>query len=526
MDYSRIESVEQVLQLINESKNDYPTTIEHIIVFTNSKDPEKNKTLKNIQDSKYIKENKIQLHLFLSADTWFEDNEENDDLLISDGDYSITINTSKMSNINTLVFSRLSVQENYDCITTVQHLQDRGFLVLNPVRYSELAGNKYETAQLLSKADIPQPRYCLMTKQDLYDPKLLLLNLDSIYPVLSEKEKKDVDKLSEEKIAKYLDKLLSNEDQSYVCKILDGHGGTGVFLIDGKRLKAVLQTIFAIDPEISLLLQKKQEADGGDIRVHVLTLREKQVILAQMKRVKLGNDFRSNVSLGAEAEPVELSEYQKKLALEVAKLSKLPWCAVDIMPIVEGSDKEFPDNNVILEINSSPGTAGITEVIKENFIDILLKNLDDPNEFMLQNKVAGYKETCTLDFGNGIKKDYLAKLDTGNSVKVATLEVGTFKDNGKNISFEVDGKTVTFEKVGEVKVKAGYEKYDRPYINIPELTLGQRKLKNVLIGIVEHRDNKSTNLLLNTDILSKLGYVIHPTDTHILTHEIEKVKIL
>ena len=124
MDYSRIESVEQVLQLINESKNDYPTTIEHIIVFTNSKDPEKNKTLKNIQDSKYIKENKIQLHLFLSEDTWFEDNEENEDLLISDGDYSITINTSKMSNINTLVFSRLSVQENYDCITTVQHLQD------------------------------------------------------------------------------------------------------------------------------------------------------------------------------------------------------------------------------------------------------------------------------------------------------------------------------------------------------------------------------------------------------------------
>lgn len=525
MDYSQITSVDQVLQLINESKSDYPTTIEHIIVFTNSKDPKSNKTLKNIQDSKYLKENKIKLHLFLSEDTWFEDKEDNDDLLISDGDYSLTINTEEMSNINTLVFSRLSVQENYDCITTVQHLQDRGFLVLNPVRYSELAGNKYETSQLLSKADIPQPRYCLMTKQDLYDPKLLLLNLDSIYPVLSDKEKKDVDKLSEETIAKKLDKLLSSEDQSYVCKILDGHGGTGVFLTDGKRLKAILQTIFAIDPEISLLLQKKQEADGGDIRVHVLTLREKQVILAQMKRVKIGNDFRSNVSLGAEAEPVELSDYQKDLALKVAKLSKLPWCAVDIMPIVEGSDKEFPDNNVILEINSSPGTAGISEVIKENFIDILLENLDDPNEFMLQNKVAGYKETCTLNFGK-VKKDYLAKLDTGNSVKVATLEVGKFEDDGKNISFEVEGEKLTFQKHGDVKVKAGYEKYDRPYIIVPELTLGQRKLKNVPIGIVEHRDNKSTNLLLNTDILSKLGYVIHPTDEHILTHEIEKVKIL
>ena len=526
MDYRNIQSVEDIYTIINESKDKINSTIEHIMVFTNSKDPENNKTLKNILDSKYVKKNKTKLHIFLSNDTYFESNEDNENILISDGDYSLTVDTKEMSNINTIVFSRLSVNENYDCRAVVNHLQDRGFLVLNPVRYSELAGNKFETSQLLSKAGIPQPRYCLMTKADLYDPKLLLLNLDNIYPILSEEQKKDINKLSDKQVQKYLGKLLSSEDQSYVCKILDGHGGTGVFLTDGKRLLAILQTIFAIDPEISLLLQKKQEADGGDIRVHVLTLREKQVILAQMKRVKMGNDFRSNVSLGAQAEPVELNDFQKNLALQVAKLSKLPWCAVDIMPIVKGSDKEFPDNNVILEINSSPGTAGISEVIGENFIDILLDNLDDPNEFMLQNKIAGYKETCTLDFGNGVKKDYLAKLDTGNSVSVATLEVGKFKDNGKNISFEVEGKTLTFEKTGSVQVKAGYEKYERPYITIPELVLGQRKLKNVSIGIVEHRDNKSTNLLLNTDCLGKLGYVVHPTEEHILTHEIEKVKII
>ena len=46
---------------------------------------------------------------------------------------------------------------------------------------------------------------------------------------------------------------------------------------------AILQTIFAIDPEVNLLVQKKEEADGGDIRVHVLTLRNKQVILGSMK---------------------------------------------------------------------------------------------------------------------------------------------------------------------------------------------------------------------------------------------------
>ena len=123
------------------------------------------------------------------------------------------------------------------------------------------------------------------------------------------------------------------KDFTFVMKILDGHG-TGVAMCDGKKILAFLQMIFAIDPERKLILQKKEEADGGDIRVHVLTLRDKQIILACMKRVKLGGDFRSNVSLGAEAEPVKLTPEQGEIALRTA--SKLPWCAVDIMPLVKG----------------------------------------------------------------------------------------------------------------------------------------------------------------------------------------------
>ena len=91
----------------------------------------------------------------------------------------------------------------------------------------------------------------------------------------------------------------------------------------------------------------------------------KQKILAAMKRVKLSGDFRSNVSLGATAEPIKLTKEQEKIALETAKVSKLPWCAVDIMPLVENSNPELGDN-VVLEINASPGTEGISEVIKEN----------------------------------------------------------------------------------------------------------------------------------------------------------------
>ena len=283
--------------------------------------------------------------------------------------------------------------------------------------------------------------------------------------------------------------------------------------------------IFAIDPEQRILIQKKEEADGGDIRVHVLTLRDKQVILAAMKRVKLGGDFRSNVSLGAEAEPVKLTPEQEQIALKTAQLSKLPWCAVDIMPLVKGSNKELGDN-VVLEINASPGTAGITEVIKINLVNVLLNELDDPNTFYLQDKIAGFIESVTIDFGNGISKEFLAKLDTGNSTKASVLEVGEFKEVGKMIEFTVDGKKIKLEKIGTSKAIAGEQTYERPMVVVPGIQLGLRKLQNVALSLVKNRDNKQTNLLLNRDVMSKMGYVVHPNNAHILTTEMEKVKIV
>ena len=243
-----------------------------------------------------------------------------------------------------------------------------------------------------------------------------------------------------------------------------------------------------------------------------------------MKRVKLGGDFRSNVSLGAEAEPVKLTPEQEQIALRTATLSKLPWCAVDIMPLVKGSNKEIGDN-VVLEINASPGTAGISEVLKENFINILLNELDDPGLFYLQDKTAGFIESVEIDFGE-VKKTFLAKLDTGNSTKASVLEVGEFTEKGNKIEFTIEGKKMTFDIVDESIAKAGEEKYKRPMIIVPQIILGSRKLNNVHIAIVESRANKTTNLLLNRDAMSKLGYVVHPNNAHILTKEMEKVKII
>lgn len=512
------EDEEEPSKVINDDKKEViyadlkgvnKNIFKHLLVFTNDKDPKNNKTLKNIYDAvDNLKKDKCEIipeiHVFEAADIDFDD-EDHDNFTITDGDETFVI--KEESNIDTLIFSRLGVQEEAQCEHIVEILQDRGFLVLNPVKYSALACNKYESAVLFDKGNIPQPRFSLMTKNVLYDEKLYEEAMQSLYPKW---DVKDSDK---------------NKDYMVVMKILDGHGGTGVALIDGKRIYAILQLIFAVDPEVEILLQKKEEADGGDIRVHVLTLRDKQVILAAMKRVKLGGDFRSNVSLGAEAEPVKLTPEQEQIALKTAQLSKLPWCAVDIMPLVKGSNKEVGDN-VVLEINASPGTAGISEVIKTNFVNILLNELTDPNVFYLQDKTAGFIESVTIKFNDGLEKTFLAKLDTGNSTKASVLEVGDFKESGEYIEFKVDNKNIKLKKIGLSKAKAGEEVYERPIVTVPEITLGVRKLKNIAISLVKSRANKTTNLLLNRDVMSKMGYVVHPNNAHILTKEMEKVNII
>ena len=490
-----------------EQIKEYFNIFKHIILLTNSRDPKENKTLATILEAvKNLKsdKNKItpKLHIFVADEIEFD--EDTNHLIIKDSKDEYTIQDE--SNIDTLVITRLGVLGEDNCEHIIQILQDRGFLVLNPVRLAKLASNKYETAVLLDKAGLPQPNFCLMTKDNLYDEKSLKTNLKSIYKDWGEDEEKD-------------------KEKEFVVKILDGHGGTGVMLLNGKNMKAVLQTIFVIDPEISLIIQKKEEADGGDIRVHVLTLRNKQVILAAMKRIKLsGGDFRSNISLGATAEKVKLTPEQEQIALAAAEVSKLPWCAVDIMPLVKGSNKEIGDN-VILELNASPGTDGISDVVDENFINILLNELDNPNEFFIQEKTAGYIETVDLVMKEGEDKITMtAKLDTGNGSDASTIEVSKLEVNGKKVKATILDKVYEYDLVRISTPIVGTEKHERHVVIIPEIRVGLRKLINVEVALVDNR-NKSTNVLLNRDVISRLGYVINCNDKFILTPENDKLKI-
>lgn len=480
----------------------------NILFFTNDIDAKTNKTLKNLEDAiQYTNINLVKFDCdqvsYTATDKYIE---------ITDGKTKYKI--KDQSNIDTICIVRLGAQNNEQCVECIKEIQEWGIFTLNPICAAKRASNKYTSAVLMKRYNIPQPNFALLIKHDIKDGyNSLNKKLNLIYPDVIESYKKGDDSKEVKEIEKY----------EYVVKILDGHGGTGVFMLNGKNILPVLQAIFAIDEDRELLLQRKEEADGGDIRVHVVTLNNEQKIIASMKRVKISGDFRSNVSLGATAEKVDLTKEQEEIALKVAKISGMPWCAVDIMPLVKGSNKEIGDN-VVLEYNSSPGTEGISEVLKHNFVTLLLDAINDPNDLPIQSKQIGYIEDVkfTLIDNKNSNEDIKpikleSKFDTGNGAKASTLGCDKLDIKYNKVVATINGKEYEFDIIGKSNPKVGNIRQERITVIIPEIQIGTRKLKDVTFALVDDRD-KSTRVLINRDIMKKMGFVINPNKKNMIDY--------
>lgn len=225
-------------------------------------------------------------------------------------------------------------------------------LVLNSPSGVNLSSDKYATACLLQKNDLPQPKFVLATSSDI--------------------DKEDHKKL-DEKLKTLYGKL--DDDFKYVCKILNGHGGKGVFCCRGKNIVSILQCLFKLKENCPILIQDFQEIKDGDIRAHVLTLNGKQVILNSIMRKK-GKDFRTNLSLGCDMEDdYKLTSEQEKLVKDAAMVSGLEWCGVDLLPLQNGKD-------IIIELNGAPGPSSPIndpdiEETNCKFFEKLINAIDD-----------------------------------------------------------------------------------------------------------------------------------------------------
>jgi len=152
-----------------------------------------------------------------------------------------------------------------------------------------------------------------------------------------------------------------------IIKLLEGTQGVGVILADSIKIaEAIIETLQS--KHLNVLIQKfVAESRGKDIRAFVVGDR----VVAAMRRVAVGSEFRSNVHRVGNTERVELTEEYERTAVRAAQILGLRVAGVDMLEGAEGP--------VIMEVNSSPGLEGIeaaTEVdVAGAIVDYLVENV-------------------------------------------------------------------------------------------------------------------------------------------------------
>ena len=137
-----------------------------------------------------------------------------------------------------------------------------------------------------------------------------------------------------------------------VLKLLEGTQGIGVILApEIKVAEAIIETLQSTRQNV--LIQKFiKESKGRDIRAFVIGDR----VVAAMRRIAHGDEFRSNVHRGGGVERVELDTEYAHAAVRSAQIMGLKIAGVDML--------ESDDGPLVMEVNSSPGLEGIETATK------------------------------------------------------------------------------------------------------------------------------------------------------------------
>ena len=176
-----------------------------------------------------------------------------------------------------------------------------------------------------------------------------------------------------------------------VIKLIEGTQGIGVLLADTiKSAEAIIELLQS--QKQNVLIQKfVAESKGKDIRAFVVGDR----VVAAMRRVAQGQEFRSNVHRGGIAEAVELSDEYRETAVRAAQILGLRVAGVDML---EG--KSGPQ---IMEVNSSPGLEGIETStgldVAGTIIDYIAAQVDFPE--------IDIRQRLTISRGYGVSEVYI-----------------------------------------------------------------------------------------------------------------------
>ncbi|WP_030484117.1 RimK family alpha-L-glutamate ligase [Nocardioides aequoreus] len=206
-----------------------------------------------------------------------------------------------------------------------------------------------------------------------------------------------------------------------VIKLLEGTQGIGVILApDRKVAEAIIETLQSTKQNV-LIQRFVSESRGRDIRALVVGDR----VVAAMRRVAKGDEFRSNVHRGGSVEPVTLDPAFEEAAVRSAQIMGLRVAGVDML---EGND-----GPLVMEVNSSPGLEGIETATNLDVAGAIIDHIDNQVAF----PEIDVRQRLTVSTGYGVAEvlvhsasDMVGKTigDSGlgeRDISVLTLQRGT-----------------------------------------------------------------------------------------------------
>ena len=381
----------------------------------------------------------------------------------------------EISTDDTLIIVRGGVNARASWKDLLSQLERAGYSCANSRECLEICSDKYRTTLRLAEVGLVTPTTVLIPNKD--SAKIAYEKLNTTYPV--------------------------------ILKTISGTKGVGVLFVESeKSLESMVQLLYKVDEEISLILQVYIKTDQ-DVRVMVLN----NTIVGAMKRNIVKGDFRSNVHLGAKVEKYELTDREKEDCIRAAKAVNGTWVGVDFIA-AKDRDKDGP---YILEVNSSPGTNGFDEATGKDITKLVLENFKNKENWWKVSTLAGVWETFEHDKLGKI----VGKMDTGNSNSKSVIHADTYEIKGKKINWELNGVKMISQVEEMKKISLGGfrdREEIRPSIRL-DFTFAGTLYKNMKFTIDDR--GKKTPLLINRDFMKMANISIDPSRKFILTERLD-----
>ncbi len=150
-----------------------------------------------------------------------------------------------------------------------------------------------------------------------------------------------------------------------VMKLLASTQGRGVVLAQTEAAAESLISAFRVVEADFLVQDFIEESAGSDIRCLVVGDR----VVATMRRRAAAGDFRSNLHMGGQAEPVRLTREERQIAVKAAMAMGLQVAGVDLLQANDGIK--------VLEVNSSPGLEGIEGLSGRDVAGLMIEHIEE-----------------------------------------------------------------------------------------------------------------------------------------------------